>query len=56
MNNLENSDWRTDVEIESDRLIKDGVPPWEAAEQAAKNIRLRRRRAALREDGNGSGG
>jgi hypothetical protein len=42
-------DWEVATELETERLIGLGEPPWVAAEQAVKNIRHRRQRNAAEE-------
>lgn len=36
-------DWDVEVDAEAARLIRIGYPPWDAVEQAVKNISKRRR-------------
>ncbi len=37
--------WEIEVEHEAARLVKQGVPPWDAIEQARENVSRRRRLA-----------
>jgi len=35
--------WDTDVKVETDRLIRKGVPPWQAALKAVENVSRNRK-------------
>ena len=39
----ETEKYQAEVSAESNRLIKQGVPPWEAAMQAGKNVQQKRK-------------
>lgn len=39
----ETAKYQAEVSAESNRLIKQGVPPWEAAMQAGKNVQQKRK-------------
>lgn len=39
----ETEKWQAEVSAESSRLIKQGVPPWEASMQAGKIVQQRRK-------------
>lgn len=39
-------DWYIEVSIEEARLIREGMPPWEATEEAVRIVSTRRQAAA----------
>lgn len=43
---FESLSWRVEVEAEAERLIRRGVPPWDAVIQARQRISEKRRREA----------
>lgn len=52
----ETAKYQAEVSAESNRLIKQGVPPWEAAMQAGKNVQQKRKLTKLAPDAGDSGG
>lgn len=42
-------EWESEVDAETRRLVEAGVPPWQAAGQAAKNVQRNRRKRATDE-------
>ena len=42
----ESAQWRAEVDAEAARLVRLGVPPWDAIVQARQRVRLKRQEAA----------
>lgn len=46
MYTTEENAWNHEVQMEKDRLIREGISPWDAFDKAIKNINSRRKREA----------